>query len=358
MKIWKLLYSLAIVLAFIPFNNVQAVVYMAPVDVTPGTTGSWQDVDLTAYVDAGATAGVYLEFINTGGTHRQALARKNGSTDQATPGTIDDQEPVSHTFRAMGVDTNDIVEIYLETTGFEVYLWGYFKEDESTFLTNRVDKSTTWTGAAWNDVDISGDISSETASLAFLTVNIGPSFVTDDSSLRPNGWSSSPGVTGEIYENTGQIVGLDSNNIFEYWSDEADQEVYLNGWMQEDNVDNFILNTAGVFTSFSENSTFGSYVTEDLSGNLPANAVGAAFTIYQANERMANARKVGETQDNYYDYSEWQTHTMQVSATTSVEQKIEDTNPSFLLFGWFLNESPAVGGGGASTTAALIGHTF
>jgi len=56
---------------------------VTPVECTPGTTGSWQDVDLDSYVaDLGSdVTGVLLHCVDSTGSSGAMGFRKNGSTD-------------------------------------------------------------------------------------------------------------------------------------------------------------------------------------------------------------------------------------------------------------------------------------
>lgn len=112
---------------------------ITPVKVTPGTAGSWQDVDVTAHLgaDAGSATGVILHIVNIA-TDKCLGLRKNGSTDDRHS----DMRGASHLWAMIGIDSSDIFEAYLEdiTAAQDIYLVGYTKAGV-TFKTNADDKS-------------------------------------------------------------------------------------------------------------------------------------------------------------------------------------------------------------------------
>ena len=72
-----------------------------PVDVTPGATGSFVDIDVSTSVPAGAT-GVILHITADAGGARDIGLRKNGSTDSRIRSIVD----TSHSWAMVGVDSS------------------------------------------------------------------------------------------------------------------------------------------------------------------------------------------------------------------------------------------------------------
>ena len=99
--------------------------------------GSYQDVDVSAYVSADAT-GVMLEVVNTSTTvDYSIMIRQNGSTD-------DRYSDIYRNCRSaclVGIDADDIFEVKIENVAVEIYLIGY-TEEEATYKVNGVDVTT------------------------------------------------------------------------------------------------------------------------------------------------------------------------------------------------------------------------
>lgn len=90
-------------------------------NITPGTTGSYQDVDVSDYVSENAT-GVMCLIIQSPNPQRACVARKNGSTDDFY--AYGDVGPDGRTFFYCGIDDNKILEIKTEGN-CTVYLYGW-----------------------------------------------------------------------------------------------------------------------------------------------------------------------------------------------------------------------------------------
>jgi hypothetical protein len=99
------------------------------VDVSTATTGSYQDVDITAHVTGGDTAIAAIVFVEDGGSDPVIGLRANGSS-------FDD--PKEHYFGGhsiiVPVDAGEVFEQKTSNAGETVYLQGYIKGDAWTFL--------------------------------------------------------------------------------------------------------------------------------------------------------------------------------------------------------------------------------
>ena len=86
-------------------------------DCTPGTTGSYVDIDAVTDhgVDADAT-GVWVRNYLDSGTLRSFDVRKNGSTDEF----YDDQYDYCHAIAYVGLDANGIFEAKIESTDLKL----------------------------------------------------------------------------------------------------------------------------------------------------------------------------------------------------------------------------------------------
>lgn len=290
---------------------------------------TWTDVDVSAYVDAGNTAGIMLEIVNTAGIEYVWGARKNGSSDTLTGGI----EDTGHTWVAIGIDSNDIFEFYMTNTAIDLFIVGYISNSEGSFFTNAVDKSLVSTGS-WVDIDISGDTGGNTATLAFfLVTRLGAA--SSNWGLRKNG--STDNRTSSIFGDDlrGAMMSVDGSEILEGQISASLVDFYLVGYL-----------TAN-FTSFTNaidysTATIGSYVDADFSSDIPAGNTGAFVHFFSASEYKANIRKKGDSWDSYYDFSEHQYLWTEINSSRVAEQKIENANMDLYLWG-YTNISAVVG---------------
>ena len=149
---------------------------VTPVECTPGSAGSWQDVDIDDYIaDLGAdVTGVLLHYENTYTSSKEIGVRKNGSTDDR----VLDVRELTHAWAAVGVDASHIFECEVEDKDdIDVYIVGYTTTGV-TFATNATEKTPTQDG--WRDEDCSGDAPSATG-LIFEQTSVEGS---DDVGLR------------------------------------------------------------------------------------------------------------------------------------------------------------------------------
>jgi hypothetical protein len=129
---------------------------ITPVNVTPGTAGSWQDVDCSSYIADGAS-GVILHFVNAGGVARVMAGRKNGSSDNRISGA----DSGNHAWGMYGVDASRLFEAYVgDLTDVQVWLVGYTTSGV-TYKLNGVSK-TLGVNNTWTDIDCAADCPSAT----------------------------------------------------------------------------------------------------------------------------------------------------------------------------------------------------
>jgi len=297
---------------------------IARTEVSHSTDDAWTDVDVTAYVDAGNTAGVVLEIVNPTGTEYVWGVRKNGSTDDIT-GVIEDN---GHTWAVVGVDSNDIFELYLnDASQVDVYLVACVHNDEGSFLTDASDV-TPVTAEAWTDVDISTITGAETATFAFLVIYNYPSnnFV----GVRKNGSTDDRHASNQLEGDLrGYMIGVDNAEKFEAWVEDKDQvTVYLFGWL-----------TAGVSTwangkDYSTGTT-GSWVDVDVSSDVPAGNTGAFFHLWGGNSEYAGGiRQNGTSITNNFDITNQQFCWVELDAARIAEQWVESTSLDLYLLGY------------------------
>jgi hypothetical protein len=307
----------------------------APVDVSPGTAGSWQDVDVSAWLPASAT-GAVLEVFNTTGSGVLYGVRKNGSTDTWMTGATA-LRTGRRTFLMIGVDASRILEVYMEDAAVDTYLTGYTTTGV-TFFTNAVDKSLSTTGS-WLDVDISGDTGADTA--------IGAIFILRNTSttdyqigLRKKGSTDSRLLEQDRQVAFSAMIGVDADEIAQMQIASTNLDAYLVGYVTEGAV--FFTNAVDVSTA-----TTASYVDTDITANIGANdANGAILELANTDASdLYNAfRPNGATHDHYYR-TEHCFGVVGIDDGDVFEQKVETTAMDVYLLGYTL-----VASGGTDVT--------
>lgn len=236
-----------------------AIRFFQPIEVTPDTYNSWQDVDLSAYVPSTAT-GVILHFYNSNpSTYPRMGWRKNGSSDNRF------NSVTGHFGTAVGIDGSGICELKIEDDRGHVYLIGYL-ESEAAFFVNSPDKSLVAT-STWTDIDISGDTGEDTAIGAFFEAFVDS--VGHNYSLRKNG--STDDRTGlSLYRIGATTIGVDGSEICEGYIDHIDMDFFLNGYIK----------TKAVFNTNATDVSIGTIDTWLDLATLPDNSpVGGIYEI-------------------------------------------------------------------------------
>jgi hypothetical protein len=287
-----------------------------PVEVTPGTTGSWQDVDGSTYgVPEGAT-GVVLHVENTSSVSAYGFGlRKNGSTDDRTVNSAKD----CHLWAMIGVDSNRVFEAYIQSTKINIYLVGYTMSGV-TFKTNADDKSLGSTGG-WYDIDCHTEAPSAVGLI--FEIKGGGSLAYG---LRKNG-SSDGRYSGVYYHSCfGTVIGCDINQICEGYIESTSNDFFLVGYI----TDGCTFNTNA--TDVSLGST-GSWL--DLSA-LPSGANMGFIEVYDVSEGSYNygLRKNGSSENIYHTvmYHCW--GIVECDATQIIEGEIENTAVDFFVVGY------------------------
>lgn len=299
--------------------------FITPVEITPGTAGSWQDVDVSAYVPAGAT-GVALHIINASAGLVYTGWRKNGSSDSRTDRVSD----TCHFWATIGVDGSRILELYLSTlTDVHVYVVGYFTDD-AVFFTNAVNKSLSTT-SSWLDIDISSDTGGDTAIGAILEVK--QSSATNAWGIRCNGSSDDRSNRGGIYHR-GVIIGVDGSEIFEGYINSTLVDFFLNGYILSGSV--FNVNATDLSLGFETGYWL------DLPAALPSGAIGGYFEIFYGGYDYG-LRKNGSSEDIIYGANYIARAIVEADASRLIEGYAGSN-----LVGFYLNGYPTGGGGGTA----------
>lgn len=289
-----------------------------PVEVTPGTAGSWQDVDVSSYVPSGATE-VILHIVNKSLSAGYALGlRKNGSTDNRT----NDMTRDNHLGAAIGIDNNRIFEAYVgNTTNIDIHLVGYTMSGV-TFFTNAYGKSLSTTGS-WTDIDC-GTEAPNAIGLIWEVV------VTDtsvyDYGFRKNGSSDNRIADAYIHSAFGAVIGCDTNQICEGYIGNTAVDFYLVGYI----TDGCTFNTNA--TDLSLNTT-GSWL--DLSA-LPSGADMGFIEVHNDTSTGYDygLRKNGSSENIYYRVVFHCWGIVQCDSSQIIEGKIANTAVDFFVVGY------------------------
>lgn len=300
----------------------QGVEPVARTDITPSTTGSWVDVNVSSYVDAGYTAGVMLEIVNADSTDKTWGVRKNGSSSTLT-GTIKGN---SHTFVAIGVDNYDKFEAYVSASYLYIYIVGYIPGDAGSFKTNPYNfyVSSTY---SWTDLDVSGQTDGDCKIAFFLVKNTGSS--SYNFGLRENGSTDDRHrniVNGALI---GAMMSVDSSEILEYYITSAYVDIYFVGYIRTGYVETFT-NAKDYSTS-----TRYSYVDVDFSDDIPSYSQGVFLHLYgYSSTDDFGIRKNGESYLNRYGFMNHQYGWCAVDSNSKAEQYISNTSCDLYLWGY------------------------
>lgn len=294
----------------------QCIFPVAYTDVSPGTTGSWQDVDLSALIASGAS-GVALHFVNTGTTDRDCGWRKKGSTD-------DRKESLRNACQAygyIGVDGSRVCQVYIGHAEIDVFLVAYFSADV-VFFTDGIDVTPGGTGS-FIDVDITSHLAGGDNAIAAICEHNNGSNQTNG--FRKNGSSDS---RTQNNEHNGVIVGVDGDHIFEC-NRSGSSIVHLLGYIKDTASATF--HTNGIDRSLGSTDAYA-----DL-GALPDGAVMGLYEITNGSGgNQWSIRKKGASHDHYKNANLrhcWAV--VECDGSELVEGKIGNTSADFFETGWF-----------------------
>jgi len=286
-------------------------------EIVPGGFGAWQDIDVSAFVPDGAS-GVVVE-IDTNNANLNTGVRKNGSTD-------DRRTDTEHYWAMIGIDDDEIFEVWLENATAHIYIRAY-TDDNWTYNTNADDVSLA--GAlAWTDVDISTEAPDAVAAIIEIVNNDG--VTARDVGVRMNASTDNRKPELEATLHTFRIVGLDDAQIFEGYVETLDVDFYLIGYV-----------TGGA--TFATNATDKSLVGSGAWTNVDSSveAPDATYLFFQidsgGNGDGLGFRENGDTLDTIVTDITWAQGMSVVKADMNqiIEAYEEDHNQSsFYLAGY------------------------
>lgn len=182
----------------------------------PGSTSAWGDVDLASQTGA-ETALVAFFRVDCGQSGAVGL-RPNGSTDDRKSNIATSGD---HAWAHVGLDGNEVCELYRGTTGQTFWLQGWLHAN-ATVKINAVNYQTGTTGS-WVDTDVSADVGASDVGVLveFFTPN-----VVREWGLR---------AKGETVESRNDLpnlafgaVKLDGDDVFQQWIEDTSVDLFLN----------------------------------------------------------------------------------------------------------------------------------
>jgi len=258
--------------------------------------------------------------------------RKNGSTDTLT-GELGSNES---TWIAIGVDTNDIMEVYISTKYMKIYIIGYIPNEAGVFFTNKIDKSISTT-ETYTDIDISTDTDADTAKIAFLIIHNPDINYTYKYKLRENGSTDNLSIRISIKRIAGACISCDTNEIFEGYIENTYVKFYLVGYIKTGYAESWA-NAKDYSTT-----TTGSWVDTDVSTDVPNNSNGAFFVVenteFSVTYHGFGARKNGSSW-NVIGYTIGQYGWTAVDINRIFEQYIADTTLVLYIWGYVKSAPP------------------
>jgi len=292
-----------------------------PIDVTPAA-GSYQDVDCSALIPAGAT-GVLLHIVGDNRASINIALREKGGTGPSS-------QPIyynnNHCWTGIGVDANRVFQAYITSTGVEIWLVAYTMAGV-TWLTDAVDKSP-GVLTSWEDIDCSVEAPGAIGLIFQITTTSG---LAEFFGIQKKGSTDNRNSKLTYNSCMGAMTGCDASQVCQIYRESTAIHAYLIGYVTDGatfnmNATDLSLGVTGAWT--------------DLAA-LPAGSCMGFINVWTpAHERYYGLRKggsaetiVGDTHDTVWAYVE-------CDASQIIEGIIETTVVDFWLVGYA--EGPGV----------------
>lgn len=286
---------------------------VTPSNASPGTTGSWQSVDVTTHGVPTGAAGVWLRVYNSdvASSYQWGIRRGDSTDNRIDYGYKDTQVDVY-----IGVDpADDTIDIQIANASIVTQIMGYFESGEAVFFAN----STLYqnaTATTWQDIDITAQVvGGDTAYGAIFEVqgNSGAAY-----GLRKNG--STDNRPDILYQHCWAMIGVDGSDICESYSGSITVNKFHNV--------GYIKSTEWTFNT---NATSRTVTADGAYHDLPAET-GEEFALYEivssSGINAVNIRKKGATYDYYRDCAEHIFQLTELNASGIAEAKFESANNS------------------------------
>lgn len=312
-------------LASSPFSTKGFFWFTTAYDISLTTTASWQDIDLSPYVPAGAT-GAIIEVVNTGTTNAISgvVRGKEDTRNYMSNLSFEEIEEESHRWQIVKVDSNVLIQGYIENTEIDFKLRGYTSGSDPSYFDTPAD-ITPSTTAQWVTIDVSAFVDTDTDGVILLVDS-------QDAAKKKYGIreadSGFPDPSTDqqmsIYANTMYLVGIDGADQFDLWIETTNLKIYLVG------------QTKGSVVYYSTDiavgdPTLGSWQELDADdSSIPAEANGLIFRVEKTGAGNSKAGfRHGDSTDDWNGDLESSTHLQAATGLRSDnvwDEYLEDAN--------------------------------
>ena len=198
-------------------------------DITPGTAGSLQTVDITSLTGGGSKVAI-LYIDNTGAADYVAYVQKYNLTETTFNGNVNG---LQRRCFWVAVDSEERFNIFIANLAVKVYLAGYLTNKVITLDTNT--QITLNTTVNWEDIDISALIPSGNNGMLFTAGQLGATPFERYLGLRKNGDTFEPSdiIYWDCAEGTYGLSEIDSNRIIEVKRESTITFLWLWGYTSE-----------------------------------------------------------------------------------------------------------------------------
>jgi len=299
------------------------------VDISPGATTGWQEIDISAHVAADAALAVVFVVYNG---NVEAGVRHPSSTDDLSAIGISG----SSDYFTAGI-LNQKIDLYKDSANITYYLVGYFNSSESGSFSSAIDKSL-GTAGSWQTIDLSGDVPAGTKYACFIALNTITSYGYN---LRNFGSTDDrkPGYGTKVQ---GIVVPVDGSRRCEGYIENLAVDFYLVGYITA--------GTRKVNGLDKSLGTTGSYQDIDLVADAPADAMAVLIEVNSGvSSTLDNFCRAKGSSDDYYKNVYLVQHAIVKLDTNKVLQgKIEHLNVNYYVQGYFQGTAPPVAAFSAS----------
>ena len=131
------------------------------IDISLTTTGSWQDIDLSAHVPTGTT-GAIVEVINTAtsGNLSGVVRGKEDTRDYMSNANYERIASETHRWQIVTVDSNRLIQGYIEDVRVDFKLKGYTLGSDPSYFANTPDV-TPATKNQWTTIDVTANVDAD-----------------------------------------------------------------------------------------------------------------------------------------------------------------------------------------------------
>jgi len=201
-------------------------------DISLTTTGSWEDIDLSAYVPAG-TSGVVVEVVNTANINDLSgvVRGKEDTRNYMSNPLFEAMAKETHRWQIVKVDSDRLIQGYIEDVAIDFKLQGYSLGSDPSYFANPPD-ITPATKEQWETVDVSAYVDADADGVILFVDSIDG--VKRKYAIRESGsiFLDAGPDKHQIgkYSNTMYLVGLNSADKFQAWlQDVLTIKIYLVG---------------------------------------------------------------------------------------------------------------------------------